>query len=397
MTSRDSNFSIRSLIVPVFLPSFLFTTAESALIPIIPASAQALGADLPTAGAVAGLLMLGTLIADIPAAAIVNQLGERRSMVLSAIVGMFSALFALFATSIWQLGLGITGIGAGAAVFGLARHGYMAGAAPLEFRGRSLSLLGGTFRAGGFAGPVIGSAAIGTWGVESVFVISVALCLAAAAVVFVGKNTPEQLVEQKRDLSTFQVAKREFKSLSTLGVGAMILAMLRATRFIGLPLWALHIGLSPAETALYIGIASALDFALFYTSGQITDRWGRRWVAIPTLIGLGATHLLFGLATDASLFLTLALLMSLANGVGSGLIMVIAADAAPPQYRNQYLASFRLLIDAGSAAAPQVLAVLAAATSLAISFGFFGVLGFVGASIMWRHLPKRLMPDAQID
>ncbi|MEY4986175.1 MAG: hypothetical protein RLZZ359_1061, partial [Actinomycetota bacterium] len=93
MTSRDSNFSIRSLIVPVFL------------IPIIPASAQALGADLPTAGAVAGLLLLGTLIADIPAAAIVNQLGERRSMVLSAIVGMFSALFALFATSIWQLGL----------------------------------------------------------------------------------------------------------------------------------------------------------------------------------------------------------------------------------------------------------------------------------------------------
>jgi MFS family permease len=397
MTSGASNFSIRSLFVPVFLPSFLFTTAESALIPIIPASAQSLGADLPTAGAVAGLLMLGTLIADIPAASIVNRLGERRSMMLSAIVGMLGVLIALYATSLWQLGLGITGIGAGAAVFGLARHGYMAGAAPLEFRGRSLSLLGGTFRAGGFAGPVVGSLAIGVWGVESVFIISVVLCLAAAAVVYAGKNTPEHLVEQKRDLSTFQVAKREFKSLSTLGVGAMILAVLRATRIVGLPLWALHIGLSPAETALYIGIASALDFALFYTSGQITDRWGRRWVAIPTLLGLGATHLLFGLATDASLFLTLALLMSLANGVGSGLIMVIAADAAPPQYRNQYLASFRLLIDTGSAAAPQILALLAAASTLAISFGFFGLLGFVGAAIMARHLPKRLRPDAQID
>ena len=395
MTSRDSNFSIRSLIVPVFLPSFLFTTAESALIPIIPASAQALGADLPTAGAVAGLLLLGTLIADIPAAAIVNQLGERRSMVLSAIVGMFSALFALFATSIWQLGLGITGIGAGAAVFGLARHGYMAGAAPLEFRGRSLSLLGGTFRAGGFAGPVIGSAAIGAWGVESVFVISVALCLAAAAVVFVGKNTPEQLVEQKRDLSTFQVAKREFKSLSTLGVGAMILSVLRATRIIGLPLWALHIGLSPSLTALYIGLASALDFALFYSSGQIMDKFGRRWVAIPTLLGMGACHLLFGLATNGELFLTVALLLSLANGIGSGLVMVIGADYAPPQYRNQYLASFRLLIDTGSAVAPQLLAVITAVSSLSLGLGFFGLLGFVGAGIMWRHLPKRAAADAQ--
>ena len=396
MTASNSNFSIRSLIVPVFLPSFLFTTAESALIPIIPASAKALGADLPTAGAVAGLLMLGTLIADIPAAAIVNRFGERRSMILAAIFGMLGIAGAMMADSIWLLGLGITGIGAGAAVFGLARHGYMAGAAPLEHRGRSLALLGGTFRAGGFSGPVIGSVSIGIWGIESVFAIGIGLCLLAAGIVYLGKNIPEHLVEQKKDLTTLQVAKREYRSLSTLGVGAMILAVLRATRTIGLPLWALHIGLSPAETALYIGLASALDFALFYTSGQITDRWGRRWVAIPTLLGMGATHLLFGIATDASQFLTLALLMSLANGVGSGLIMVIAADAAPPEYRNQYLASFRLLIDSGSALAPQLLAVIAAATSLAIGFSFFGILGFVGAGIMWRHLPRRLKPEAQI-
>lgn len=397
MTASDSNFSIRSLVIPVFLPSLLFTTAETALIPIIPASAKALGADLPTAGAVAGLLMLGTLIADIPAAAIVNRFGERISMVLAALFGMVGITVVFASNSLWMMGLGITAIGAGAAVFGLARHGYMAGAAPLEQRGRSLSLLGGTFRAGGFLGPVLGSFVISVWGVQSVYVIALALCLAAAVIVFVAKNVPEHLVEQKNDLTALQVARREYKSLSTLGVGAMILAILRATRTIGLPLWALHIGLSPSQTALYIGLASALDFALFYTSGQITDRWGRRWVAIPTLLGMGATHLLFGLATDGSLFLTLALLMSLANGVGSGLIMVIAADAAPPQYRNQYLASFRLLIDSGSAAAPQVLAAIAAATSLAIGFGFFGILGFVGAGIMWRHLPRRLSADPQIN
>lgn len=395
MAASKSDFSIRSLIVPVFLPSFLFTTAETALIPIIPSTAIDLGADLPTAAAVSGLLMLGTLIADIPAASVVNRFGERNSMVMAALLGIAGIALAFSSKSIWMLALGITFLGAGAAVFGLARHGYMAGAAPLEYRGRSLSILGGTFRAGGFAGPILGSFAISAWGTQSVYVLALIFCLGAALVVYFVRNAPEHLTAQRRDLSTMQVAKREYRSLATLGVGAMILATLRATRIIGLPLWALHIGLPPSLTALYIGIASALDFALFYTSGQITDRWGRRWVAIPTLVGMGATHLLFGLATDGSLFLTLALLMSLANGVGSGLIMVIAADAAPPEYRNQYLASFRLLIDSGSAAAPQLLAGIAAISSLAVGFGVFGVLGFVGAGIMWRYLPKRALPEPQ--
>ena len=42
-----------------------------------------------------------------------------------------------------------------------------------------------------------------------------------------------------------------------------------------LPLWAVSIGVSDANTALIIGIAGGLDFALFYTTGQIMDRWGR--------------------------------------------------------------------------------------------------------------------------
>jgi MFS family permease len=397
MAVGDSNFSIRSLVIPVFLPSLLFTSAETALIPIIPASAQSLGASIPLAGAISGLLMVGTLLADIPAARIVARFGERKSMIFAALVGLIGVLVSYFAHNLIVLGLGIALVGSGAAVFGLARHGYLAGAAPLSHRARSLSLLGGTFRAGAVIGPVIGSWAISLFGTQSVYVLSFILCAIAAVTVFSAKTIEDSFTDQQSDKSAFQVAKEEFKSLSTVGVGAMILAALRATRFIGLPLWALHIGLSPSLTALYIGLASALDFALFYTSGQIMDRFGRRWVAIPTLLGMGATHLLFGLATDASLFLTVALLLSLANGIGSGLVMVIGADYAPPQYRNQYLASYRLLIDTGSAAAPQLLAFLAATSSLAIGLGFFGLLGFVGAGIMWRHLPKRAAADEQID
>lgn len=389
MTTAESQFSIRSLLIPVFLPSLLFTTAESALLPIIPAVAQDMGANIPAAGAIAGALMIGQLLADIPAAGLVNRLGERWSMIAASALGIAGMLIAFVSTQLWSLTLGILAVGAGAAVFGLARHGYMTATAPLSHRARSLSLLGGTFRAGGALGPLIGAFLVANFSITAVFAAAATLCLAAIAVIAFSKDVADRSVEQKSDLSTLALARIEKKSLLTVGVGSMILMAMRTIRFIGLPLWALHIGLDTAVAALIIGLAAVLDFALFYTSGQIMDRWGRRWVAVPTMIGLAVTFLLFGFATDSIAFLLLALAMSLANSMGSGLVMVLAADNAPTQYRNQYLSVFRLLLDSGAAAAPQVLALITAAVSLTAGLASFGVLGLFGAWMMWKFVPKQ--------
>ena len=86
MTKTEQPFKIKSLVYPVFLPSFLFAVGEAALIPVIPASAQAFGADLATAGFIAGVGLLGTLFADIPAARVVNYFGERKAMIYAAAV-----------------------------------------------------------------------------------------------------------------------------------------------------------------------------------------------------------------------------------------------------------------------------------------------------------------------
>ena len=86
MSKTEQPFKIKSLVYPVFLPSFLFAIGEASLIPVIPASAENFGADLATAGLIAGLGMLGTLFADIPAARIVNYFGERKAMIYAAAV-----------------------------------------------------------------------------------------------------------------------------------------------------------------------------------------------------------------------------------------------------------------------------------------------------------------------
>jgi len=157
---------------------------------------------------------------------------------------------------------------------------------------------------------------------------------------------------------------------------------------VGLPLWALLISLSPEETSLYIGLAGIVDFALFYTSGQIMDRFGRFWAAVPPLIGLSILHVMVLSVQDGTGFLVICTLMALANGLGSGIILTIGADLAPPNARNEFLATYRLIIDFGVAVAPPMLSVIASISTLAISMASFGVLGLVGSFLMWRYIPR---------
>ena len=380
----------------MFTPSLLFGIAEGGLLPIIPASAQAMGASLPTAGIILGLVMIGTLFADIPAARLINILGERKAMMSAAVVASLGILLASIATALWVLGLGVFILGASVAVFGLARHSYLTEVVPYSHRARALSILGGVFRAGHFIGPLIGAALIVLIDLQAVYWNAVVFCALAALILIFIK--PDRMPDTPATVpgETWKVAKRESKKLATLGVTSAIIGGLRTARLVGLPLWALSIGMPPATIALYMGIAGALDLALSYSSGQIMDRFGRRWSALPTLLGLSLTFSLLTLASDETTFLAVALLMSLANGVGSGIILVIGADLAPKGERNEFLASYRLLVDSGVAAAPMVISGVTALLGLSIAMFTVSGLGIVGALMAYRYVPRRANPSEQI-
>lgn len=385
---KPSEFKISQLIGSVFVPSSLFSIGEYALIPIIPASASHLGADLPTAALIAGFVMLGTLIADIPAARFVTFVGERRAMMWSSLAAMAGIFVAALASNIFALGAAVLMVGASAAVFALARHAYMAEHVPISHRARSLSFLGGTFRAGAFLGPLLSAGVISVFGISAVFVLCMFFWLASAISLLLNKDDTKSTSVSTPMSYTLTIVKREKRKLLTVGLGATILCMLRTTRQVGIPLWALHIGLPADKTALIIGIAGIIDFALFYTSGQIMDKFGRRAAAVPTMIGLSVTHMLIFAATSETEFFILAIVTALVNGIGSGLVLTLGADLAPVDARNEFLAGFRLLIDGGVAAAPPALAVLAATIGLGAGMFSFGVFGLVGAFLLHRYIPE---------
>ncbi len=169
-----------------------------------------------------------------------------------------------------------------------------------------------------------------------------------------------------------------------------VLSAIRASRTVILPLWAVSIGMPAEVAAIVIGVSAAIDFALFYVSGQIMDRFGRLWGAIPGLIGLAPGVLVLALThdlPDADLWFTVvAVLFGVANGITSGVILTLGADLAPKANPAPFLGAYRTIADAGGAPR-RSWSRPSRAVSITAASATMGVVGFVGAGL-WRFVPR---------
>ncbi|GAA4737145.1 MFS transporter [Amnibacterium soli] len=417
MTTAPS-FRLGSVALPVYLPGLLFSIGEGAVIPVIPVDAARLGGSLALAGFISALIMVGTLIGDIPSGWIVAKVGERTAMIGSAVAALAGLLLCILATAPAVLGIGVLLIGIATASFALARQAFMTTFVPASHRARALSLLGGMFRAGYFVGPFLAALVIGLTGsTRAVFVVHAIACVLVAIVLLVLPDPSAVLAERRSAMRTapaaqttegesvavhreglFRTIARHRQVLARMGFAAALIGGLRSSRMVILPLAGVSLGMQESSIALVVGVAGAVDLALFFTSGQIMDRFGRLWSALPSMIGLGLGHLALALVVwnavaDGSSgrilwFVAVAIGMSLANGVGSGILMTFGADLAPRHDPAPFLGAYRFTGDAGNAAAPLALSALTAAVSLSFASAAIGVVGLLGAGLLARWVPR---------
>ncbi|HWR85218.1 MAG TPA: MFS transporter, partial [Rhodoglobus sp.] len=386
MTAQPPPFRWRSIALPVLLPTILFSIGEGALLPVIPLVADDLGATLAVAGVVAGALTVGELIGNIPSGPIIARVGERPAMIGGSILSIAGLVLCLLAGHPAVLGAGVFLIGLATAVFGLARHAFLTSFVPRAYRARALSTLGGTFRFGFFVGPFITAVLLHLVGTPAIaFWVHVVACAGAALILLVlpdpertfGQVRGGRALVERETHGLFPTIRRNRGVLVRLGSGAALIGGLRASRQVILPLWAVSVGVDEVTTAVVIGIAGGVDFALFYTSGAIMDRWGRLWSALPSMIGLGAGHLVLAFTHDlgsaTTWFVAAALLLAVANGLGSGILMTLGADLADPSDPAPFLGAWRFTGGIGTASAPLLLSGVTAVAGLAAGAGVLGV------------------------
>ena len=180
----------------------------------------------------------------------------------------------------------------------------------------------------------------------------------------------------------------------TIGVGAACLGVLRVCRQALVPLWGQQIGLDPAQVSLLFGISSAIDMLFFYPVGMVSDRYGRRAVALPCLALLSLGFLARPLTASFAGLAVVGALMGIGNGLGSGIVMTLGADLAPPDGRAAFLGAWRLISDVGQAGGPLLAAAATAIATLGAASVTIGVLGLGGVAIFAIFLPSRPEPVA---
>ena len=383
---------LRSIAVSVYGPTILVAVGQGAILPMVALSARALGASVGTAALIVALIGLGQLIGDLPAGALAARIGERRALIAACVVDAMALLGAFLAQSLILLAVAITVTGLAHAVFGLARHAYLTEAIPVPFRARALSTLGGSFRIGLFIGPFIAAVIVTRWSIGAAYAFAAIMSIAAAILTAflpdVTRSHPATATgDSTRHRSVISVLAEHRRILLTLGIGILVISAARATRQSIVPLWAESIGIDAATTAVIFGISAGLDILLFYPGGAIMDRFGRVYVAVPTTIVLGLGFILLPLTTGATSVGLVAALMGLGNGISSGIVLTLGADASPPQNRAQFLGGWRVCSDLGNLAGPLVISVVSVFASLAVAAVTMGLLTWAGSGWLVKWVP----------
>jgi len=370
------------------------------MLPAIAPSAFDRGASASIVALIGALLGIGSIVTNIPSGILATRVGERKAMLVAAvatIVGLSLCIVDL-GRGTWSLivyGSGVLLIGAASAVYSLARQSYLTEMVPLHMRARALSTLGGMMRIGIFIGPFLGAGATALWGLPGPYCIGIAAIIAAGVIVH---RVPDlELSEEHRvaaaQVTTGRVLKRYWPMFLTLGTGVLLLSAIRQARQVVIPLWAHHLGLSPATSSLIYGVAGAVDALTFYPAGKVMDLHGRRWVAVPCSLVLGVGFVLMPL-THGVLTLTLvAMLMGFGNGIGSGIVMTLGADTSPAIGRLTFLGIWREVSDIGTSVGPVFLSAITALAGLAAGIVASGGVGFAAALVLWVWIPRYSAAD----
>lgn len=388
----------------IYGPTLLFALGEGAVVPLIPILAGRLGAELALAGLIASMVVIGQFCGNLPAGWLVSRVGERPAMLGAAALALAGVAGLALAPNLAVLAMAAFVIGLCAATYNLGRHAFMTVQVPFAFRARALSLLGGAFRAGMFLGPFAAGLLLTATGRETsaawIFGVCLVLCL-----LLVGFGAdPEAKLRQTaagrarddrsdgRPDGVLRTMARHRAVLARMGLAAASLSAVRSARQVVLPLWGVALGLDSHTIAFVVGISGAVDFVLFYASGQVMDRFGRLWAALPAMLLMGGGFLLLAFTLEwpaaTAWYVGMSAVIGLGNGLSSGILMTLGADLAPPGDPAAFLGSWHALTDGGGALAPVMFSGIAAVATIGVGSAAIGVLALVGAVGLARWVPR---------
>jgi MFS family permease len=380
------------IILPVFAPAWLLSFSRGLLIPVLPLYLREFGASYGLIGVAIAAQELGTLLADIPAGALLRRVGRKRAMLL----GLASLVIA---TSLLFWSRGVSQVialrflaGFGVALFNVSRHSYLAEMIKQSARGRAIAAFGGVNRIGVFLGPAVGGALAAIAGLRTPFLLYGATAgLAFTLVALFVRRTWAAIPGGEQGVNLLGTLKNHYHLLLTAGAGQLFMQTVRAGRNIIIPLIGADVlGLDVGAIGTIISTAAAVDMTLFYPAGWLMDNFGRKFAIVPSIMILTAGMALLPLVSSYIGLLAVTCLISFGNGLGSGTMLTLGADLAPPAERGEFLGAWHFIGDGGVSLGPVIVGGVADLLALPAAALALAACGVAAGLIFARLVPEPL-------
>ncbi|MFC1959769.1 MFS transporter [Chloroflexota bacterium] len=394
---RISRLMRHPLMMTLYVPGLLFSISMGMMGPILPLYA----ADFEISYALVGLVLaagaLGGLIGDLPAGIVLRRMGRKRAMVLGLVISAV-ATTALF----WTQSIGVvialrllTGLGH--ALYGVARHTYIADSIDITQRGRATAILAGMGRLGRFIGPATAGFVAVTFGLRAPFLLYGVAALLAAGFVLVAMPRREATTEaaqehaQAAGPTLWTMLQEQYHILLTAGTGQILAQATRSGWITIIPLYGRDmLGLDVDQIGLVMSIMALVDTAMFYPTGIIMDRWGRKFAIVPSFALQGLGLALVPLAGAFTGLVGAAVVIGFGNGLGAGTMMTLGADLAPEDARGEFLGTWRLIGDTGGTVGPLMIGNVADALALPAAALVAAGMGLAAATVFALFVPETL-------
>lgn len=369
----------RRLAVPVYLPVVAGTLGLALLIPVLPLYLKRSGVPLETAAIVLAAVGAGATLGGLPAGALITRFGER-AVLVGALLGMSltSAFLGVSDTALVLVGLRL-GTGASNIGLRLSRQTYITRRIDAAARGRSMAMIGGSFRISLFVGPLVGGVLAETIGFTWTFVVAGALSAlglvpALAPDVLVPTPARVPVAAAARRPGLFTAINRHRRLLSIAGLVPMLTMAVREGRYVVVPLIGDELGLSVAEVGALVAVGTFADLALFPVAGWVMDRFGRLAAMVPSFSLIAIGLIVLGLADSTAPAIAAGVIMGVGNGLSSGSMLTLGSDLAPRDDPAPFLAAIAVIQDVGRIIGPLVVGFVGAAAGLSASAVVLAVL-----------------------
>lgn len=359
------------------------------LSPILPLYARSFGVGLDAVGLLIAAFSVTRLVVDPFTGAVIERLGERRSVTLGAVVvGVSSALAALaptFGLLVVFRGLG----GAGSAVFFTGLLTYLLRTVPAERVGRVLSVWYASFNVGIIVGEPLGGVFAYWLGPGSTLWIYAGSCFAAAAVFARSLRGPGSApaVERRTGLRRLPWRRPFLAVLLANGAYAWMIAGVWSTL---IPLFGKErVGLTEVGIGVALAVGSLTEFAVLFPAGRATDRMGRKAVLVPGYAAMALALVLWPFARTPALFVAANGVFGLISGYAGVPQAPMLSDVTDEDVRGTAVAAFRFVGDLGFVLGPLVAGASADAFGYGPAFAL-AALPLVGSLAIVLTVPETL-------